>query len=177
MPGSKRGQRHVAEGLPFVGAQVERGFFERRAERPQPRRDHDHHVGNRKRHMRQDHGMQSQPPMQPAERPLEQAPAAKCPSRFRASPATDRASRKAATSRASTGHRRTSVPATVERMVATTAMTRLFQADSASCGSWKIAAIPVQREALPDGKARRIEAEDGQDQQRQMQEQDRRRTA
>src|ERR1022692_106546 len=66
-------------------------------------------------------------------------------------------------------------------------MITLFHADSASCWSWKIRddhavprgfgellvlekrPIPVQREPLPHREARRIEAENGQNHQRQMQ--------
>ena len=47
-------------------------------------------------------------------------------------------------------------------------MTTLFQVPSRICGSRKMARYQSQREVLPHGEARGVEAEDGQGQQRQV---------
>ena len=69
-PGKNRGKRDVAKRLPFVGAQIERGFFERGVDGAQPRHDHDHHVGDGKRNVRQNHGVHAELDAQEAEDPL-----------------------------------------------------------------------------------------------------------
>ena len=65
-----RRQRHVAKCLPFVGAQIERGFFELRVHGAQPRHHHDHDVGDRKRDVRQNHRVHAELNVQKAEDPL-----------------------------------------------------------------------------------------------------------
>ena len=76
--GQQGGQRHVAEGLPLVGAEVHGGFFERRVEGAQARRDDDHHVGDREGDVRQDHGVHAELPVEDSGRPTGKAPAARC---------------------------------------------------------------------------------------------------
>ena len=72
MPGASAGSVTYQKACHSVGAQIHGGLFERGADGAQPRRDHDHHVGDAKRHVRQDDGVHAELPVQPAEGPLEQ---------------------------------------------------------------------------------------------------------
>ena len=139
-------------------------------ERAQPRHHHDHHEGQAERHVRQDHGVQPELPVQPAEHPLEQRQQRNAHHDLRRHQRKIQRAREQPASRASTARRRRACRRRSRSRVAASAMITLFQVASISCGSRKIGRVPAQREALPHREARRVEAEHGQHQQRQVQE-------
>ena len=72
MAGASDGSVTRREGVPFAGAEVHGGFFERAVVVAQPRGNHDRDVGDGKGYMGNDDCVQAEPQVQESEGPLEQ---------------------------------------------------------------------------------------------------------